>query len=195
VFFPRRAIPGVRQEVPWFEIAGEHAGTPGSTIVSLADWPVIWEHPERAKTMGAIAQLMARVDQLEVDDWTAVLESIELALHIHISPKAKFQKLAAQWREETALFSSSMEICTHPTYQQIIGMGPLALPFIFADLQVSPEHWFWALNAITGEDPITGSDRGDLQKMTDTWLRWAKQRQQKLTLGWLHAFAASEFCT
>lgn len=45
----------------------------------------------------------------------------------------------------------------HPAYQQIIGMGEKALPLILRDLRDRPTgHWFWALNAITGEEPTLG---------------------------------------
>ena len=60
----------------------------------------------------------------------------------------------------------------HPAYQQIIGMGTPALPLIFQELQREPDHWFWALGAITGENPVPEEDAGDLDAMTDAWLSW-----------------------
>ncbi len=67
----------------------------------------------------------------------------------------------------------------HPAYQQIIGMGDAALPFIFQELRRDPDHWFWALKAITGEDPVAASDRGQLDKMTTAWLDWAGRHGQR----------------
>jgi hypothetical protein len=64
----------------------------------------------------------------------------------------------------------------HPKYQSIIGMGPDVLPIIFRELQEKPGHWFWALQAITEEDPTRPEDAGDLQKMRAAWLGWAKER-------------------
>jgi hypothetical protein len=61
----------------------------------------------------------------------------------------------------------------HPSYQRIIGLGPAALPLIFNELAREPDHWFWALKAITGEDPVPPSARGKLRKMTELWLQWA----------------------
>ena len=55
-------------------------------------------------------------------------------------------------------------------YQQIIGMGAEALPFIFRELQKEPDHWFWALHAITGENPVSKNAAGDLKAMTSTGL-------------------------
>ena len=39
-----------------------------------------------------------------------------------------------------------------------------------SELRREPDHWFWALIAITGEDPVAPKDRGKLQEMTDAWL-------------------------
>ena len=57
--------------------------------------------------------------------------------------------------EATAMFSSITEIAMHPAYQQIIGMGSIAIPFIMRELENRPAHWFWALKSITGEDPVS----------------------------------------
>ncbi|MEK6262185.1 MAG: SIR2 family protein [Planctomycetota bacterium] len=86
----------------------------------------------------------------------------------------QFSELAAAWRAETQLTSSTTVMCTHPAYQRIIGMGASSLPFIFRDLQKEPDHWFWALKAITGCDPVPLSHRGDLDAMAADWLGWAR---------------------
>ena len=38
-----------------------------------------------------------------------------------------------------------------------------------------PDHWFWALQAITGENPVPATGRGNLERMTEARLEWAKQ--------------------
>jgi hypothetical protein len=86
----------------------------------------------------------------------------------------RFRDLVRQWREATLLMSSITEMATHPAYQQIIGMGHSALPLIFDEMQREPDQWFWALKAITGDDPIRVADRGNLPRMAETWLHWAK---------------------
>ena len=88
--------------------------------------------------------------------------------------RREFRGLSAQWRRETALRSSVIAIATHPAYQQIIGMGEPALPLIFRELRREPDHWFWALHAITGENPVPDDHAGDLEAMTADWLAWAK---------------------
>jgi hypothetical protein len=88
------------------------------------------------------------------------------------SAKARFDRLSTQWRDETAFSASVLEMATHPAYQHIIGMGRIAIPFILRALSTQSDHWFWALKAITGEDPVPESDRGNLDKMTQAWLVW-----------------------
>jgi len=86
----------------------------------------------------------------------------------------RFRDLVRQWKEATVFTSSGTEIALHPAYQQIIGMGKEAIPLILGELQREPDHWFWALQSITGEDPVPPADRGQLRKMTEAWLRWAR---------------------
>jgi len=84
----------------------------------------------------------------------------------------KFQDLASRWRRETRLLSSVTAMAMHPAYQQIIGMGEQALPLIFQDLRREPDHWFWALGAITGQNPVPDAHAGDLEAMAEDWLSW-----------------------
>ena len=88
--------------------------------------------------------------------------------------RIEFNLLVAQWEQETSLFSSLDKICMHHAYQRIIGMGEKILPLIFSELERNPAHWFWALSAITGANPIQPDQRGNLLKMTRAWLDWAK---------------------
>src|SRR5947209_16333291 len=87
---------------------------------------------------------------------------------------ARFAELAETWRRETAPISSTTELAMHPAYQQIIGMGPAAVPLILRELEDRPGHWFWALKAITGADPVAPEDRGRVRRMARAWLDWAK---------------------
>ncbi len=88
--------------------------------------------------------------------------------------RARFHRLAAQWREECQLLSSTTAKAMHPAYQQIIGLGPEALPLILKELAETPGHWFWALKSITGEDPVPPADVGNIRRMTEAWLKWGR---------------------
>ena len=89
--------------------------------------------------------------------------------------RARFHRLAAQWRDECQLLSSTTAKAMHPAYQQIIGLGPDALPLIFEELSERPGPWFWALKSITGEDPVPPADAGDIRRMTEAWLDWGRK--------------------
>src|SRR3989442_287236 len=77
----------------------------------------------------------------------------------------RFRDLVRAWKEAKVFTSSGTDIALQPAYQQIIGIGKDALPLIFDELRREEDHWFWALKAITGEDPVPPGDRGNLPKM------------------------------
>src|SRR5688572_12617976 len=85
----------------------------------------------------------------------------------------KFNLLAERWKRDTEAAPTILEVVTHPAYQQIIGLGARALPLIFKSLANDHEHWYWALKAITGEDPVPKKNRGQLEEMRKAWLAWA----------------------
>lgn len=87
-------------------------------------------------------------------------------------PCCHFQALRNEWVNETKYFSSAEQKFLHPAYQKIIGMGRKAIPFIINDLLDEPQHWFWALKSITGEDPVPPASRGRIKEMIQHWLQW-----------------------
>ncbi len=91
--------------------------------------------------------------------------------------QAEFERLATEWKRETAHLSSPSAIAEHRAYQAIIGMGKEAIPFILRDLESSRSQWFRALRSIAGESPVRAEDRGDVRAMTDAWLNWGKDRR------------------
>ena len=88
----------------------------------------------------------------------------------------RFNKLAKAWKSETELVSKVTKIILHPAYQKIIGMGEPAISLILNDLvQNGPDDWFWALTAITDENPITKEIAGNMAAMTEAWLQWGRK--------------------
>jgi len=90
--------------------------------------------------------------------------------------RERFRSLAQQWRSETRWLSSTTEIAMNPSYQAIIGMGAEALPMILEELRQSTDHWYWALRAISNEDPVVPRDRGSVRKMRGAWLQWGEAK-------------------
>jgi len=87
----------------------------------------------------------------------------------------RFRRLDAVWRKETAFQSSSTKIKNHPAFREVIGLGDAVIPLLLRDLQASPSLWVWALPEIVGADPTSPQDAGNIVKMTEAWLRWAKE--------------------
>ncbi|MBI3821802.1 MAG: hypothetical protein HY289_03875 [Planctomycetes bacterium] len=89
--------------------------------------------------------------------------------------QVRFHALAKAWKSETELMSKVTKRVMHPAYQKIIGMGEAAVPLILKDLRDhGPDDWFWALTAITDENPITETIAGNMAAMTEAWLQWGR---------------------
>ncbi len=87
----------------------------------------------------------------------------------------RFNLLAQDWKSRTRHLSNVAQISLVSSYQQIIGMGPNAVPLILTELQRETDHWFWALEAITGENPVPDSDAGDMAASARAWIQWGKE--------------------
>lgn len=48
------------------------------------------------------------------------------------------------------------------------------MPLIFRSLEKDRAQWFWALAAITGENPVPVEDVGRVNRMAERWLAWGK---------------------
>ena len=114
----------------------------------------------------------------------------ELLASLQGGPADRFQKLAATWKTAVRFVSDTDEMCSHPAYQEIIGMGWAALPFIFTELEREPDNWFWALKAITGEDPVPVEHQGDVAQMAKDWLAWGQRYRAALSFDLQKVLAA-----
>ena len=90
--------------------------------------------------------------------------------------EALFQSLARQWKEECGPSSSTTDLAMCPSYQRIIGLGPVVVPLLLRELEHAPDHWFWALKAITGADPVPVESRGRVHEMAGLWIEWGRQQ-------------------
>jgi hypothetical protein len=88
--------------------------------------------------------------------------------------KRKFERLAQQWRDDMMFSSDTTERILHPAYQRIIGMGGDIVPLLLGLVAETHEHWFWALESITGEDPVSPDDAGDVEKISKSWVEWGR---------------------
>ena len=110
-----------------------------------------------------------------------IASAVELQLEIFppqqvVDDYFVFKQLVERWRLVRGATSSTTEMVLCPAYQSIIGMGPKAIRFILAELVSEgddPDHWFWALQVLTGANPVSEDDEGNLRRMSRTWLEWA----------------------
>lgn len=86
-----------------------------------------------------------------------------------------FLQLVAQWRRETGMMSLVNKMVMHPAYQRIIGMGQPVVPLILRELEQEADHWFWALQSITGTNPVQPEQRGRLKQMAMAWIKWGRE--------------------
>lgn len=143
-------------------------------------------------------EFKARMESLKVDILSSIKDTIERVIpesdptllipsyvrrnarmedntkidEIDSKEKQRFENLSQTWKTETQFLSSALEISTHPAYQQIIGMGKVAITLILNSIKKEPDHWFWALKALTGVDPVPEIMKGKVSEMTKVWLNW-----------------------
>jgi hypothetical protein len=93
----------------------------------------------------------------------------------HLTPRALrvvFEELVAEWRRETKGASFPHQKAMNFAYQEIIGLGPDALPLILKELRTDLADWFWALVAITRKDVAEGVT--DPAEAARRWLEWGR---------------------
>jgi len=87
----------------------------------------------------------------------------------------RFRELVVEWQAEVAPLSSTTARVQHPSYREIITLGPAVVPLLLRELEQRPNHWFAALKSLTGADPVAPSDRGKIGPMTEAWIKWGKE--------------------
>ena len=88
----------------------------------------------------------------------------------------RFTRLVAQWKAESVHMSNTAQMAMLRSYQNIIGMGDSAVPLLLEELRREPDHWFWALEAITLENPVPPEANGNVDAMARAWIDWGRQR-------------------
>ena len=96
------------------------------------------------------------------------------AVEIKAADRERFEALAERWEEETFFLSNSERINAHLALQDIINLGQPMVPLILERMRFQGGHWFEALAQITGADPISPADYGNIAAMRNSWLRWSE---------------------
>ena len=90
----------------------------------------------------------------------------------------EFLRLSVEWKQATMHWSSVTRMIAHPNYLRIIGLGAISkteiVRLLLQELQDEPDHWFAALTAITGDDPVRPEHSFD--DAIEAWLNWGHER-------------------
>src|SRR5438067_9872776 len=97
-------------------------------------------------------------------------------MHGQATPRERFQRLAAEWKQRSRHMSNTAQMAMLRPYQQIIGMGREAVPLILEELQREPNQWFWALEAITAENPVPSEAAGNVGLTAQAWIDWGRKQ-------------------
>jgi hypothetical protein len=97
-------------------------------------------------------------------------------LDSRLTSRERFERHLAEWKEKSRYLSNTAQMAMLKPYQNIIGMGLPAVPFILKELQREPDHWFWALECITEENPVPPEAAGRVRSKADAWIRWGEER-------------------
>lgn len=106
---------------------------------------------------------------------SSLLPRVVIRISYEQLQRSRFQRLAKEWHSGTKFMSSVTDIVNHPAYISIIDMGLVALPFILDELSKKPDHWFVAIEKITGQRPYIAPEyAGNVQKLSEVWLTYGR---------------------
>lgn len=88
----------------------------------------------------------------------------------------EFELLARRWRTERPRGGNVTAMARVPSYQAIVAMGERAVTPILRRLSVEPDHWFYALHRISGENPVPTESEGKSNAMAEAWVKWGRER-------------------
>jgi len=78
-----------------------------------------------------------------------------------------------QWAQDT--YNTYPEV-EHPAFRGIVTMGEIAVPLILEELKEKPSWLYFALEEITGENPVEETGEDSLEDISSRWLWWGEQR-------------------
>jgi hypothetical protein len=95
------------------------------------------------------------------------------------SLERSFREQVERWKNETGNSSSMTKTLAHPSYLRIIGLakdstGHELERLLLRELESDPDHWFAALSAVSGEDPVRAAD--DFDEAVTAWLDWGREK-------------------
>ncbi len=94
-----------------------------------------------------------------------------------LETRIEFRQLRDEWLHAVAHLSMTRRRIEHPAYQKVIEMGERVIPFLIMDMERNQTHWFHALGAITGSQPVPQEMLGRVGEMVEAWVSWGRQHR------------------
>jgi hypothetical protein len=149
--------------------------------VSTGDEPN--EPMTTAATFGTPCELRYDYSLMAVANDQDVADLIQVTIggFQNLLDRLEFLDLYQEWQNSRSSISSIVgDITRNQFYFRIVGMGRRALPSIFMFLSEEvkagePDHWFPALEAITGANPVPAGKEGRIRDMAAAWLEWGRR--------------------
>lgn len=89
--------------------------------------------------------------------------------------KSRFNQYLKNWVYETRFLSNINGIVKNKNFQNILGMGERAVPFILDDLKYNPTNLVWALNMIYDRKISDGFLT--IEDASKQWVKWGVANQ------------------
>ena len=96
------------------------------------------------------------------------------APNVMAETQREFQRLSDEWKSSRGPATTVTAMVRHPAYQAIVQLGEPAIPLLMRELEQQPDHWFAALRAITGANPVHEDELGDVTRMAESWIEWGR---------------------
>ena len=131
-----------------------------------------WDPEELAR----LRQLLHNEPHVRGLGYNQYADEIEEDFIATVPDHETFERLAGEWEQDRPRGADIEQMTKHSAYQDIIALGEPAVPWILQRLAEKPDHWFVALNAITGARPVPLESRGRIKEMTQAWLNWGREQ-------------------
>jgi len=144
-----------------------------SGILSAATWVVSGEEPSPQNVRAAPVAM-----EYVLNEPPPIIQpQFGFVVEPCIQDTCKFSQLVEDWQRERGVSSSTSEsILESSAYLSILAMGPKAVPLILTQMNSEgddPDQWFWALQLLTGVNPVPEESDGNFNEMARYWFDWA----------------------
>ena len=83
------------------------------------------------------------------------------------------------WKKQTKYNSNPDKIFSNKHYLAIIQLGRPVIPLLISDIIRNNNRWFFALEKITGENPVPKNFAGIITAMNNFWITWYNVQQKE----------------